>query len=301
MRLIVKKRDGSTLTELTLADDAKVSDVTAAIHKAKPKYYPSRQRLTFDKGGKANAKVLETGKSLADYEIKDGDYILFKDLGQQIGWRTVFVIEYLGPILIHVLLYSLAPVIYGQGFEPTSQQKLTFYLSIAHFAKREYETFFVHRFSLETMPIYNLPKNCAHYWLSALWIAVVTYRPGFHGVWPVQFNDLGNYFLLFVWAWAEVSNYATHVTLRNLRPEGSKVRHIPRGYGFNLVSVPNYLFEIVGWIAFSMLNGSLAAWAFTVLGAAQMYLWAVKKHKRYRKEFGNEYPKGRKILIPYLL
>ena len=25
-----------------------------------------------------------------------------------------------------------------------------------------------------------------------------------------------------------------------------------------------------------------------------MYVWAVKKHRRYRKEFGDKYPKGRK-------
>lgn len=31
-----------------------------------------------------------------------------------------------------------------------------------------------------------------------------------------------------------------------------------------------------------------------------MYLWAVGKHKAYKKEFGN-YPKSRKAFIPFLL
>ena len=25
-----------------------------------------------------------------------------------------------------------------------------------------------------------------------------------------------------------------------------------------------------------------------------MYIWALKKHRRYRKEFGDKYPRGRK-------
>jgi very-long-chain enoyl-CoA reductase len=40
---------------------------------------------------------------------------------------------------------------------------------------------------------------------------------------------------------------------------------------------------------------------FTVVGAVQMYFWAFKKHKRYIKEFGSRYPRGRKVLIPFVL
>ena len=37
-------------------------------------------------------------------------------------------------------------------------------MNVLHFSKREYETFFVHRFSHATMPWKNLIKNCSHYW-----------------------------------------------------------------------------------------------------------------------------------------
>jgi hypothetical protein len=33
---------------------------------------------------------------------------------------------------------------------------------------------------------------------------------------------------------------------------------IPRGYGFDLVSFPNYLFEALGWIIVAALSGSWA-------------------------------------------
>lgn len=47
-----------------------------------------------------------------------------------------------------------------------------------HFAKREYETLFVHRFSHATMPLQNLFKNCGHYWiLSGVLLAYFLYAP----------------------------------------------------------------------------------------------------------------------------
>lgn len=35
---------------------------------------------------------------------------------------------------------------------------------VAHYGKRLFETFFVHRFSRPTMPLTNLFKNCGYYW-----------------------------------------------------------------------------------------------------------------------------------------
>jgi 3-oxo-5-alpha-steroid 4-dehydrogenase len=57
---------------------------------------------------------------------------------------------------------------------------------------------------------------------------------------------------------AELSNLSTHLTLRNLRPPGSKKRAIPHGYGFGLLSCPNYFFESVAWAAVAYMTGSWA-------------------------------------------
>jgi very-long-chain enoyl-CoA reductase len=31
-----------------------------------------------------------------------------------------------------------------------------------------------------------------------------------------------------------------------------------------------------------------------------MALWALKKHKAYKREFGEKYPRGRKAMIPFI-
>jgi len=68
----------------------------------------------------------------------------------------VFVIEYLGPILI-MLAYATRPAfLYGAAAAAgkgawTDEARLGIACWIAHFAKREFETFFVHKFSRPTM------------------------------------------------------------------------------------------------------------------------------------------------------
>lgn len=56
---------------------------------------------------------------------------------------------------------------------------------------------------------------------------------------------------------AELFNLHAHITLRNLRPPGTKTRAIPRGFGFNLVSCPNYLWEIVSWAVIAGMTNNI--------------------------------------------
>jgi hypothetical protein len=57
---------------------------------------------------------------------------------------------------------------------------------------------------------------------------------------------------------AELGNFAMHLKTSQLRSSDSKTRAIPRGFGFDLVSFPNYLFEMLGWVAFSVMTGEWA-------------------------------------------
>jgi very-long-chain enoyl-CoA reductase len=46
---------------------------------------------------------------------------------------------------------------------------------------------------------------------------------------------------------------------------------------------------------------TLTAFFFTVAGAVQMTIWAKQKHRAYKKEFAEKYPKQRKSIIPFLI
>jgi very-long-chain enoyl-CoA reductase len=59
-------------------------------------------------------------------------------LGPQIAWRTVFIVEYLGPLLIHPLVYYNRSLIYGTSAPPSQLQTLSLILVTLHFLKREY-------------------------------------------------------------------------------------------------------------------------------------------------------------------
>ena len=56
----------------------------------------------------------------------------------------------------------------------------------------------------------------------------------------------------------ELSNLHTHLNMRSLRPAGSTKRAIPYGYGFSLVSCPNYFFELMGWVTVAFITSSIA-------------------------------------------
>lgn len=103
---------------------------------------------------------------------------------------------------------------------------------------------------------------------------------------------------MVLYLYGEVSNYITHVTLSNLRTPGGTERGIPKGYGFDLVTCPNYMFELISWLGMLLVSKSLGTLFFIGLAAWKMNEWAVKKEKAYRREFPDTYKKKRNTLIP---
>jgi very-long-chain enoyl-CoA reductase len=282
--------------EITVSSSDSVGELFEKIA-ATSKFSPHRLRIT--KGSDGSAITNSTDIAVSQTGLRNRSTIDVKDLGPQISWRTVFIVEYLGPLLFHPFFYFLRPYIYGTTAPPSELQTLSLILVSLHFLKREYETIFVHRFSLATMPARNIFKNSAHYWiLSGVNLAFWIYSPNAPTAKPS--NPQITYLGIALFVIGELGNLSTHYTLRNLRRPGSKDRGIPRGIGFNLVTCPNYMFEVMAWVGIWLVNWSLSTFVFVVIAAGQMAVWARKKENRYRKEFGDKYKRKRFVILPGL-
>jgi hypothetical protein len=130
---------------------------------------------------------------------------------------------------------------------------------VLHFLKREFETLFIHRFSADTMPLAYIVRNSAHYWaLCGVIFGYIVNHPSFSSG-HVNRTSTQTYITLLFYTFFELSNLYTHITLRRLRPEGTRARLVPRGYGFDWpfggISFPNYFFDFMGWVV-------IAVWSF---------------------------------------
>ncbi|RMZ82498.1 hypothetical protein DV737_g2007, partial [Chaetothyriales sp. CBS 132003] len=259
----------------------------------------SVHRLRLTKGSDGSVIANTTDTSLDATGLRDQSTVVVKDLGPQIGWRTVFVVEYLGPIFIHPLVFALRPYLYANAPGHASQlQTVTLLAVVAHFVKREFEGIFVHRFSSATMPLRNVFKNSAHYWLlSGLNMAFWVYAPFSSAAAPP--NPALLYPGLAIYGLGEIANFHAHLALRDLRSSGGTERGIPQGPLFNLVTCPNYLAETISWLGVYLISGlNWSVLLFAIVSTAQMAQWAAKKERRYRKEFGDKYKPKRYCMLP---
>lgn len=301
MKINVESKSGSSMGTFDLDDGATIEQLQKAFHESNRKYYPDRQRF-YPRAAPSQSKRPSALK--AEDKLIDGDTLVFKDLGPQILWKTVFIVEYLGPLLLYPMFYMQPSLIYGELPEPNAWAKeIQLSALIAwtfHYAKRELETLFIHRFSHATMPITNIFKNSIYYWGFAAFVAYFVNHP----LYTPPPEDLV-YTGMVLFYFMEIGNLSSHWTLRMLRPPGTKVRRIPRGGLFEFVSCPNYTYEILSWLGFNLMTRTVAGILFMTAGAIQMVIWARGKHRRYRNEFDGQdgrplYPQNRKCIIPFL-
>jgi very-long-chain enoyl-CoA reductase len=301
MEIEVYSSSGKLVTTLSsLPSNTTILELKTRIHNAKKGPYPGRQMLRLEPKG----KPLKDEDSLSTVGLKSGEKVYIKDLGPQIGWSTVFLAEYAGPLVVYLWFYTRPWLFYGADAASKPYAQVVHIAAMcytAHYAKRLLETIFVHRFSHATMPIRNLFKNCSYYWGFTAFVAYHVNHPLY-----TTPNNIQIYISLAFFALSEFGNLSIHLLLRDLRPPGSTARKIPYPNMnpftqlFRYVSCPNYTYEFYSWLAFTIMTQCLPAGLFTLAGLYQMTVWALGKHRAYKKEF-KSYPRGRKAIIPFLI
>lgn len=291
-------KNSKSFGKVPVKDSTTITDLKKEIYKLNGKLNTNRQSIRLDPKGRS-VKDSDTVGALG---LKNLAKIYVKDLGPQIGWKTVFLAEYAGPLAVYLWIYQRPWLFYGETSAPVSlTANIAAICYTIHYAKRLLETIFVHRFSHATMPLMNLFKNCSYYWGFTAYVAYHVNHPLFTSPCMTQV-----YAALAGFVVCELGNLSIHLNLRNLRPPGTTIRRIPMPDSnpltqlYRFVSCPNYTYEFGSWFSFAVMTQCIPAHLFAVAGLVQMAIWAKGKHRLYCKEF-KDYPKGRKAILPFLL
>lgn len=79
------------------------------VHASNKKLHPHRQALRLEVKG----KMLKDSDTIESLNLRSGSKLYVKDLGPQIGWSTVFLAEYAGPLIVYLWIYQRPWLFYG--------------------------------------------------------------------------------------------------------------------------------------------------------------------------------------------
>ncbi|XP_047014673.1 very-long-chain enoyl-CoA reductase isoform X2 [Ictalurus punctatus] len=281
-----------------------IGDIKGLFHRVYPHWYPARQALKLHpKSGE-----LRDDELLQNLPVGLTATLYFRDLGPRFGWTMVFLLEYVGPLLIYLLFYFRLPYIYTHPHTltppgPDPAVSLACVCHSLHYIKRLMETVFVHRFTHGTLPLGVIIRNCVYYWGFAAWLAYYINHPLYT---PPSYGRPQIGCALVMFTLCEVGNFSIHWSLNTSGGDGDKYRSFPHPsknpftWLFFFVSCPNYTYEVGVWVSFSIMTQCVPVAVFTLIGFVQMTIWAKWKHKAYTREF-KDYPTLRMSILPFIL
>ena len=99
------------MTKCNAQASTTVKDLKVQIQAANKKWSIHRQALRLE----AKGKTLNDSDTVDSLGLRGGSKIYVKDLGPQIGWSTVFLAEYAGPLLVYLWVYQRPWIFYGES------------------------------------------------------------------------------------------------------------------------------------------------------------------------------------------
>ena len=111
---------------------------------------------------------------------------------------------------------------------------------------------------------------------------------------------------MVIYASGYLMNIHSDAIIRNLRSKeevqrGEKVYRIPEGGLFKYVTNPSYFTELISFTGFAIATWSLGALFVLAVSAANLIPRAFQVHQWYLEKFPTDYPRDRKVLIPFIV
>jgi len=216
----------------------------------------------------------------------------------RIGWG-INLPNRLGWIIMEIPAVVLFALVYYYGLRPENIVAiLLFCLWQFHYLHRTFVYPLRMKTNSKSMPLliafFGFTFNCLNAYINAYYLVNVAeyhlawiYSPRF--ILGVAIFLLGFYI-----------NYRSDAILFRLRKKGETGYKIPHGFLFEWICAPNYLGEIIEWTGFAIAAWSLPALGFALYTAANLVPRALAHQQWYRRHFDN-FPSGRKAIIPFLL
>lgn len=215
--------------------------------------------------------------------------------GAMIPSRQGMLLIYVPAMLTSAACLATAPAI-GNG-----REILVGALLLAHFAKRVFETLFVHVYSGSTSaPVAGFIG--VYYALIALLISSQqNHVPA--GFYATVSGDASLVAGLAAFAVGQAGNFYHHYRLAAMRrephPQGAKYV-VPTGGMFELVTMPHYTFEIFAWFGIALCCQQLNAVLVALGMGSYLSGRAVATTAWYKERFGKAWPEERRHLVPYV-
>ncbi|XP_071651692.1 polyprenal reductase [Temnothorax longispinosus] len=207
-------------------------------------------------------------------------------------------------------LLLLLDILLGASRKPLVSAEstiLAIVLFSIHCWKRAYETYYVCVFSNQKINVFHYILTFLHY--SMLMLSLIGESEGFVGGsrTSIFLHKLTNMQLIcaFIFLWSTYMQLRTNFVLAGLRKNQhgdviSKEHKIPVGELFNYISNPLQFTEILLYLTLSAILWQASTFHYiTIFVIVNQVACAIFSDQWYRNTFKN-YPKKRKILIPYI-
>jgi len=230
------------------------------------------------------------------FSSEDAIQIESKEAFLSIKMGNMCVVSYLGPLVIIACFFINHGIIASHPV-----QRLASVLAMVHYFKRIIECIYIHDYGRQTIPVFSIDflGTFFYYWflfggLVGYFLFQKDYEAENFGI-----ERLCIFTVLMVFA--EINNLQSHLLLRNLKEENKGKRGIPKGGIFEFVTSGHYFWELMSWVFFALLTNLFTAYLFVVYSFFSMGVISYKRHKDTISYFGDQYPKGRKAFIPFIL